>query len=152
MLQDHKWTPITATYTVLTPEGMPLGRMRKNYLYNIFRKKWSVHDPDANPILIAREDSLILSLLRRFLGPLFGLLRTNFVLLTPGPDGQEQIRGEFNRKLTIFDRYVLDVTGTAPGPSIGGWPSPSAFCSIPANIAELADSGRSLSDPGRDRT
>jgi hypothetical protein len=99
---------------VLTPEGTPLGRMKKNYLYNIFRKKWSVVDPEAKPILIAREDSLILSLLRRFLGPLFGLLRTNFVLLTPGPDGQEQIRGEFNRKLTIFDRYVLDVTRDRP--------------------------------------
>jgi hypothetical protein len=114
VLQDHKWMPITATYTVLTPEETPLGRMKKNYLYNIIRKKWSVHDPEANPILVAREDSLILSLLRRFLGPMFGLLRTNFIILTPGEDGQEQIRGEFNRKLTIFDRYVLDMSRDRP--------------------------------------
>jgi len=114
VLQDKKWTPITATYTVLTPEGTLLGRMSKNYLYNIIRKKWSVFDPEKRPILIAREDSLILSLLRRFLGPLFGLLRTNFVLLTPGLDGHEQIRGEFNRKLTLFDRYVLDVSRDRP--------------------------------------
>ena len=40
VLQDKKFRLITATYTVLTPGGTLLGRMRKNYLYNIFRKKW----------------------------------------------------------------------------------------------------------------
>ncbi|QEH32183.1 hypothetical protein OJF2_06520 [Aquisphaera giovannonii] len=110
VLQDRKWAPITATYTVLTPEGQFLGRMEKNYLYNFVRKRWVVKDEEGRRILIAREDSLILSLLRRFLGPMFGMLRTNFVLLAPAPDGQERPLGEFNRKLTIFDRYVLDLT------------------------------------------
>src|SRR5262249_55468984 len=94
VLQDKKYWVITATYTVLDEAGERLGRMRKNYLYNVFRKKWEVFAPDGRRLVIAREDSLILSLLRRFLGPFFGLLRTNFILLTPGPDGQEQIRGE----------------------------------------------------------
>ena len=49
----------------------------------------------------------MLSLLRRVLGSLFGLLRTNFVLIRP--DGA--LLGEFNRKFTILDRYVLDLTG-----------------------------------------
>jgi hypothetical protein len=114
VLQDKKFFVITATYTVLTPAGELLGRMRKNYLYNIFRKKWEVFAPDGRLILLAREDSLILSLLRRFLGPFFGLLRTNFILLTPGEGGEERIRGEFNRKFTLFDRYVLDVSRDRP--------------------------------------
>jgi uncharacterized protein YxjI len=114
VLQDKKFWVITATYTVLDEAGERIGRMKKNYLYNIFRKKWEVFDRDGRQFLIAREDSLILSLLRRFLGPFFGVLRTNFVLLSPGPDGQEQVRGEFNRKMTLFDRYVLDVSRDRP--------------------------------------
>ncbi|MGH8519251.1 MAG: hypothetical protein ACREUE_17510, partial [Panacagrimonas sp.] len=47
----------------------------------------------------------VLSLLRRVLGPLFGVLRTNFVLLSA--DGE--VAGEFNRKLTLLDRYILDL-------------------------------------------
>jgi hypothetical protein len=55
---------------------------------------------------VAREDSIILSLLRRLLGPLFGLLRTNYIIL----DADERLVGEFNRKLTLLDRYVLDLS------------------------------------------
>ena len=48
--------------------------MKKNYLYNFFRKRWDVRDAeDARLLLIAREDSLLLSLLRRVLGPLHGI-------------------------------------------------------------------------------
>ena len=56
---------VVATYTVLDPEGTCLGRMKKNYLYNFFRKRWDVRDADdTRLLLIAREDSLLLSLLR----------------------------------------------------------------------------------------
>lgn len=114
VLQDQKVALITATYTLLSPKGELLARMRKNYLYNLFRKRWDVFGPHGETIMIAREDSLILSLLRRFLGPFFGILRTNYILLTPEADGQERLRGEFNRKLTLFDRYVLDLTRDRP--------------------------------------
>lgn len=106
ILQDRKVAVTNMTYTVRTPEGDPLGRYRKNYLYNFFRKTWFGSRPDGSDLLVAKEDSLILSLLRRFIGPLFGLLRTNFVIFKP--DGQTVI-GEFNRKLTLLDRYVLDL-------------------------------------------
>jgi hypothetical protein len=108
--QDKKFQFIVATYTVVTPEGECLGRMKKNYLYNFLRKRWDVLDAEGNTTLIAREDSLLLSLLRRFLGPMLGFLRTNFILVVPGSDGVEATRGEFNRKFTVFDRYVLDLT------------------------------------------
>ncbi len=81
--------------------------MMKNYLYNFFRKQWRVFGPDGELIAIAREDSMILSLLRRFLGPLFGLLRTNFIIQDPRT---ERVIGEFNRKFALFDRYVLDLS------------------------------------------
>jgi DNA-directed RNA polymerase subunit RPC12/RpoP len=114
VLQDKKFQPITATYTVLTPEGDLLGRMKKNYLYNFFRKKWDVLDAQGRNVLIAREDSLLLSLLRRFLGPMMGFLRANFILVVPQGDRTEETRGEFNRNFTLFDRYVLDLSRDRP--------------------------------------
>ena len=42
---------------------------------------------------VAKEDSMVLSLLRRFLGPMYGLLRANFII---HPAGSEEVIGEFN--------------------------------------------------------
>ncbi|WP_165072021.1 hypothetical protein [Paludisphaera rhizosphaerae] len=114
VLQDHKFEVFTTTFTVQRPDARILARVRKNQLSNIFRKKWSVSDADGRPLFIAREDSLILSLLRRFLGPLFGALRTNFIFVVQTPDGNEQVRGEFNRKFTLVDSYVLDMSRDRP--------------------------------------
>jgi uncharacterized protein YxjI len=114
VLQDQKIQLVNATYTVLDPQGNCLGRMTKNYLYDFFRKRWDVQDAEGRLVLIAREDSLLLSFLRRFLGSSGGLLRTNFILIVPEADGIEVTRGEFNRKFTILDRYVLDLTRDDP--------------------------------------
>jgi uncharacterized protein YxjI len=107
VLQDKKFQPITMTYSVRDARGKPLARLAKNWLFNLIRKRWYVYAPDGRLQYVAKEDSVILSLLRRFLGPLFGLLRTNFIIL---PAGTEDVIGEFKRKFTILDRYVLDLT------------------------------------------
>ncbi len=109
VLQDKKFQPITRTYTVRDARGRPLARFGKNWLFNIFRKRWYVwaHGADRRLLFLAKEDSIILSLLRRFLGPMFGLLRTNFVFI---PAGTDDVIGEFKRKFTILDRYVLDMS------------------------------------------
>ena len=106
--QDHKWTFLRASYTVETPRGEMLGRLEKNYIYNLFRKRWYLYGPDGAVIVTAFEDSLLLSMLRRLLGPLFGVLRTNFIIAL-GEDDRVVV-GEFNRKFTLLDRYVLDLT------------------------------------------
>ena len=107
VLQDKKWQPITATYTVRDFKGKPIARLAKNWLYNIIRKRWYVFDPTGRLLYTAKEDSVILSLLRRLLGPLFGFLRTNFIILQ---GDSEDVVGEFKRKFTILDRYVLDMS------------------------------------------
>lgn len=107
VLQDKKWQPITATYTVRDFRGKPLAGFAKNILYNLIRKRWYIYGPDKRLQFVAKEDSVILSLLRRFLGPLFGVLRTNFIILRPD---SEDVIGEFKRKFTILDRYVLDMS------------------------------------------
>lgn len=107
VLQDKKWQPITMTFTVRDFRGKPLARLAKNILFNLIRKRWYVYGPDKRLQFVAKEDSVILSLLRRFLGPMFGLLRTNFIILRPD---SEDVIGEFKRKFTILDRYVLDMS------------------------------------------
>lgn len=114
--QDSRFQPIRATFTVVDDAGMPLARLSKNVFTNILRKKWRCTAPDGTPICTAVEDSMILALLRRFLGPMFGLLRTNYVFVG-GPAGDGPVLAEFNRKFTLFDRYVLDMTGD-PGRSL----------------------------------
>lgn len=106
VLQDKKWQPITATYTVRDASGRTIALLAKNHLYNLLRKRWYVKAPDGTTLYLAKEDSVILSLLRRILGPLFGILRTNFIIVHAD---SEDVVGEFNRKFTILDRYVLDL-------------------------------------------
>jgi uncharacterized protein YxjI len=106
VVQDKKNELIVATFTVIDPAGQVLARFRKNYLHNFFRKRWDCYGPDGATLCVAKEDSAILSLLRRFIGPLLGILRTNFLILAGETD---RVIGEFNRKFTILDRYVLDL-------------------------------------------
>ena len=106
VLQDEKVQFITRTYTLRDAEGTELARFRKNYLFNLIRRKWEVVSPEGKVEWVAREDSIILSLVRRFV-PFMELLRTNFIFQ---PAGSERIVGEFKRKMTILDRYALDLT------------------------------------------
>jgi uncharacterized protein YxjI len=106
ILQDKKLQLIIATFTVRDARGQPIARLRKNYIYNIFRKQWEIRTMAGQVAFVAKEDSIILSLLRRVLGPMLGLLRTNFIFL--GAD-ERSVLGEFTRKMTILDRYALDL-------------------------------------------
>jgi hypothetical protein len=105
VFQDQRLAILQRTYTLATAGGEPLARLRKNYLHNVLRKRWYAQTPAGQPLALAIEDSVVLSLLRRVVGPLFGVLRTNFLFIAGG-----QLVGEFNRKFTLFDRYVLDLT------------------------------------------
>jgi uncharacterized protein YxjI len=107
VLQDKKVEILTATYRVVNKEGEIIARFYKNRLYNFIRKRWVVFAPDGSTMVLAKEDSIILSLLRRLLGPLFGVLRTNFIIVDPR---DETVLGEFNRKFTLLDRYKLDMS------------------------------------------
>jgi len=107
VLQDKKVQFPMRTYTVRDASGRALASFKKNYLYNIFRKRWEMRAPNGSVMCVAKEDSIILSLLRRVIGPLWGLLRTNFIITRGESD---TVMGEFKRKFTILDRYVLDLT------------------------------------------
>ncbi|MDH5679841.1 MAG: hypothetical protein OEZ28_14670 [Nitrospinota bacterium] len=109
IFQDKKVEFLTATFTVAFPDGQVLALFQKNYLWNLFRKRWYCTTPDGKPLFTAMEDSVLKSILRRLLGPLFGILRTNFVFLK-GDGAFDESLGQFNRKFTLRDKYVLDMT------------------------------------------
>jgi uncharacterized protein YxjI len=109
ILQFKKFEVLTATFIIRDAKGHALGKLQKNMLSNILRKKWRLTSLAGRPLLVAQEDSMLLSLLRRVLGPFFGLLRTNFILQDPSG----KLVGEFQRKLTILDRYALDMRADA---------------------------------------
>ncbi len=85
--------------------GISIGSLRKNVLFDYIRRRWQVNNANGLQLCMAKEDSIILSLLRRTGIPIFLFLRTNFIFLRG-----EEVIGEFNRKLTLLDRYVLDLT------------------------------------------
>ena len=105
VIQEQRAAVLTRTYRVITVTDEPLARFRKVYVHNLVRKRWYVEDLAGAVNALAIEDSIVLSLLRRVLGTFFGLLRTNFLI--QAADGV--VLGEFNRKFTLFDRYVLDL-------------------------------------------
>jgi uncharacterized protein YxjI len=94
-----------ANFSILDRNGILVGTLRKNVLFDYIRRRWQVKNANGLQICMAKEDSIILSLLRRTGIPIFLFLRTNFIFLRG-----EQVIGEFNRKLTLLDRYVLDLT------------------------------------------
>ncbi len=104
VLQDQKLAFLTHTYTVNEPGGRTVARFSKNLFTDVFRKKWRVWSPDGRPLWEAKEDSVLMALVRRFLTRLVPLC---FIFCLPGG----QVVGEFNQKFTILDRYVLDLSG-----------------------------------------
>jgi hypothetical protein len=109
--QDQRLAFLVRSYTVLTPAGQPLARLVKHYGHNVVRKRWYVESPAGTRYAMAIEDSIVLSLLRRVLGSLFGVLRTNFILVHLAGASEGAVFGEFNRKFTLLERYVLDLSG-----------------------------------------
>src|SRR4051812_1564922 len=107
--QDRKINIIRASYSVQDPEHGHLGRCEKNYLYNLIRRRWYVYGADGQMHMLAKEDSLIMSLMRRLLPQIITVspARTNFVMPL---HGETQTLGELNRRFTLFDKYVLDMT------------------------------------------
>jgi uncharacterized protein YxjI len=94
-----------ANFSILDTAGNIIGSLRKNVLFDYVRRRWQVKNAYGLDLCTAKEDSIILSLLRRTGIPIFLFLRTNFIFLRGN-----RVIGEFNRKLTLLDRYVLDLT------------------------------------------
>ena len=107
VLQDQKFVGLTVTYTIRDPREGVLAHLRKNLLTDVFRKKWECRSPDGRLLCVAKEDSIVRAILRRVVTNLVVL---NFVFCRAETD---EVIGGFNRKFTILDRYVLDLSADA---------------------------------------
>lgn len=103
VLQEEKLTFLVQHFALRDSEGRPLARFTKNSLWDILQKRWRCDAPDGTPLCVAKEEFWH-ALLSRTLGKLFPM---SFNFYTP--DGARI--GAFNRKFTLLDRYVLDLTG-----------------------------------------
>ncbi|MDR7866863.1 MAG: hypothetical protein RIN56_08575 [Sporomusaceae bacterium] len=112
--QDYVVQFPTTRFTLRDLAGNILATYKKNRFTDFLRKRWWVYGPDGVLLLVAQEDSIILSLLRRLTGYIVDIafFRTNFIFYAPD---RETVLGEFNRKMTIFDRYTLDMSEDAGG-------------------------------------
>ncbi len=102
--QDNKFG-FYRWYTMFDATGNVVARARRSVFKALWRREWYALSVNGEPLCRAREDSLPLAILRRYLGPLFGILRVNFNYELP--DGTPV--GEYNRKLTLTDQYLLDL-------------------------------------------
>jgi len=110
VLQVERFQFPYANYTVRTMDGTVLANLRMHALWAILRKRWEMYDPSGTLVCVAREDSWEKALLRRWIGPLFGLLRMHFIFV-PGDGLDQSFIADFKRDFSIFDSYVLDVSG-----------------------------------------
>jgi uncharacterized protein YxjI len=109
------WDP-RARYDVTNPDGRHVGQLGKVFGKSLLRSTWRIYDDAGTEIGWARERSLFVALLRRFVGfiPFIG----GFADLAPIPyhfdyfAGDVQIGG-LERIIGLRDRYRLDVSGDA---------------------------------------
>ncbi len=106
--QDNK-IGLWRDYTLWDCLGNEVARFRRSTLRAIVRRHWRVETPDGRLICRVQEDSLVRALLRRYLGPLYGVLRTNFNFEYE----DRSVFGHYDRKFTITDQYMLDLRADA---------------------------------------
>lgn len=94
-------------YTVFDAAGQPLAQLRKDQFATFYRKRWDCLRPDGTLLCVALEQSYALALARLALERVFGYVPTIFLILQGDADNQI---GEFNRKATILNHHVLDLT------------------------------------------
>jgi uncharacterized protein YxjI len=105
------WDP-RARYDVTDANGQPIGQLAKVFGKSLLRSTWRLHATDGNEIGWARERSMFVALLRRFLGliPYVGDVALPIRYHFDYFHGDEQIGG-LERILGLRDRYRLDVSG-----------------------------------------
>ncbi|MCU1693929.1 MAG: hypothetical protein JWM64_3020 [Frankiales bacterium] len=101
---------IRSAMTVSDPSGVVVGVLRKKGRASLFRSTWEVEQPGL-PVVVVRERSLTIALLRRLWGfvPYLGSVPLPWVFHFDGtlPDGRPALT--HTRRWGFRDRYELEV-------------------------------------------
>ena len=114
--QKHFWEFGRREYGLFDSEGALIATFYRNNWRSLFRRGWDIFDPDGNVIAKAREDSVGLAIARRlidfipFVELLGGLIKTDFHIFTLNERGDEVKIGSFDRRLSLFDKYVMNLS------------------------------------------
>ena len=114
--QEHYWEIFRREYRLFDSAGELIAAFSRNNIASLFRRGWDILDPNGKLIGRAREDSVGLAIVRRvidfipFVNLLGGIIKTDFHLFRVDEAGNETKIGSFDRKLSIFDKYVLDLS------------------------------------------
>lgn len=115
--QDHGYAAMKREYTLVDARtNEELAHFSRHNIKSWLRRHWAVTSPDGSPIAHAREDTAVIAAARRiiewipFVALLGAIVRTNFRLTRIDADGNETPAGTFNRKLSIGDKYKLDLS------------------------------------------
>ena len=114
--QDHLWEIFQRNYTVADVDRQVLARLSRNNFKSLFRRAWNIVQTNEATLMTAREDSVLLAAIRRivdlipYVALLGGMIKTDFHLLTVDSAGDERKIGEFTRRISVFDKYVLDLS------------------------------------------
>jgi uncharacterized protein YxjI len=91
-------------FVVRDAEGQELARIKRRG-FQILRRHWQLLDPQDAVLLDIVEDSELRALARKFLGHLWGILRTNYNITAGGEPA-----GELKREWSVWNRYQLHLT------------------------------------------
>lgn len=116
LIQTHYWEIWRREYTVETPDGEVIARLSRDNIRALFRRCWQIGDADGTRVALARENSVAMSIVRRVVDwipyvNLAGMLiKTDFDFVAIDGQGNESKIGAFNRKVSVFDKYLLDMS------------------------------------------
>lgn len=115
--QTHGYAAIRRTYTLEdAATGETIAHFERHNIKSWLRRTWTVTDASGAPIAIAREDSAALAAIRRLLewvpyvSIVVSFIRTNFRIWRVDGEGTQVECGAFNRKLSLGDKYALDLS------------------------------------------
>jgi uncharacterized protein YxjI len=103
-----------ARYDVTDASGNRIGQLAKVFGKSLLRSTWRIYDAEGNEVGWARERSMFVALIRRFLGfiPYVGEVALPIPYHFDYFAGDRRIGG-LERILGVRDRYRLDVSGDA---------------------------------------
>lgn len=88
-------------FVVRDAEGQEIARIKRRG-FQILRRHWQLLDPQDAVLLDIVEDSELRALARKFLGHLWGILRTNYNITAAGEPA-----GDLRREWSVWNRYQL---------------------------------------------
>lgn len=102
LIEAHKINLRASTFTLYDPERKARASMRKDYLGDLGRKRWTCRAPDGREVCSLVEDSALRSLLHRLLGGAFGLFATDYIFVREGSEiGRLRRRAPWRRTFLL---------------------------------------------------